>query len=165
MTAPDGREKAGSAAATAHSHAQATITSPRPGVEVILPYQQQMANRRSEPREDCNSHCMLILMPSGAQFPCRIVNQSASGAQIMFEELPHGVHDLWLIDSHAHTARFGTPAWNLPFKMGIRFSLIQKLDPAGARPQRVPEAVWLAWRKLANLDPVPEAVEDTFFLD
>ncbi|ESQ81148.1 hypothetical protein AEYBE204_02100 [Asticcacaulis sp. YBE204] len=142
----------------------AGISSPRPGVEIIQPY-AQFSNRRSEPRFDCNDSATLFLLPSQAQVSCRVLNQSASGAQVIFESLPEVPAEIWLIDIKTHMVKCGTAAWSMTSKMGLKFSFLQRLDPAAARPARVPEAVYKAWRTLAGLDPEPPVEDDVFFLD
>lgn len=141
------------------------VSSPKPGVEVIQPFEQVM-NRRAEPRFDCNDAATLLILPNGREIACSVVNQSASGAQVLLQEMPSQTASLWLIDTNTHMVRYGTPAWILPHKMGLKFSFVQKLDPAGSRPPRVPEAVWTTWRRLAGLDtPPPPPEDDAFFLD
>ncbi|UDF03318.1 hypothetical protein [Asticcacaulis sp. AND118] len=139
------------------------VTSPRPGVEVIQPY-QQVLNRRIEPRFDCNAAGALIMLTTGNEIPCQIVNQSASGAQVIHEGLPQNAGEMWLIDVQGQTVKFGTPAWTQPHKTGLRFSFVQKIDGSGVRPPRVPMPVWKAWRRLAGLDTPPPA-DDVIFLD
>lgn len=141
----------------------ASVTSPQPGVEVIQPF-QQFQNRRAEPRFDCKAKGALLLVPSGAEVACEIVNQSASGAQVLVKDMPHKAGDLWLLDVGGQMVKFGSPVWTQPHKMGLRFSFAQKVDPNGVRPPRVPEPVWKAWRRLAGLD-IPPPEEDVFFLD
>lgn len=140
-----------------------TVTSPQAGVEVIQPFQQFM-NRRAEPRYDCKSTGTLLLLPSGTEVPCEIVNQSASGAQVLVKDMPHSPGDLWLLDVPGQMVKFGAPAWTQPHRMGLRFTFAHKLDPNGERPHRVPVGVWKAWRRLAGLD-LPPPQEDVFFLD
>lgn len=139
-----------------------SVTSPKAGVEVIQPF--QFLNRRIEPRFDCQASGTLLLLPSGTEVPCEIVNQSASGAQVIFQDMPHNPSDLWLVDVPGQMVKFGTPAWTQPYKMGLRFSFVQKLDPNGERPARVPVAVWKAWRRLAGLDRPPQPA-DVLFID
>lgn len=143
--------------------ASPSVTSPQAGVEVIQPF-QQFLNRRAEPRFDCKASGALLLLPSGTEVACDIVNQSASGAQVLVKDMPQNAGDLWLVDVAGQTVKFGSPVWTQPHKMGLRFSFVQKLDPNGARPPRVPEPVWKAWRRLAGLD-TPPPQDDVFFLD
>ncbi|MDC7682735.1 PilZ domain-containing protein [Asticcacaulis sp. BYS171W] len=165
MTAPAGREASPAARPISPvSSPVAGVSSPRPGVEIIQPY-AQFTNRRSEPRFDCNETATLFLFPSQAQVECRILNQSASGAQVIFESLPEVPAEIWLIDIRTHTVKCGTAAWSMTSKMGLKFSFLQRLDPNAVRPARVPEAVFKAWRKLAGLDPEPPVEDDVFFLD
>lgn len=151
MSASDGRSPSPS------------VTSPQAGVEVIQPF-QQFLNRRAEPRFDCKASGALLLLPSGTEVACDIVNQSASGAQVLVKDMPQNAGDLWLLDVAGQMVKFGSPVWTQPHKMGLRFSFVQKLDPNGARPPRVPEPVWKAWRRLAGLD-APPPQDDVFFLD
>jgi|GEM_PF-925101 len=161
MTPMDGRN---TAAAAGHAGSAAVVSMSRPGVQVIQPFEQEM-NRRAEPRFDCNDHATLLLLSDGQEVSCRIVNQSASGAQVLVQDMPAQVQQLWLIDTGANTVRFGSPVWTIPHKMGLKFSFVQKLDPAASRPQRVPVAVWNTWRRLAGLDLPAKTGEEVLFVD
>lgn len=118
-------------------------------VEIIAPY-DQLLNRRSEPRFDCNGRGCLLFLSRGTTVPCRILNQSASGAQVLCDTIGEVPAELWLIDLDAHTAKRGKAAWISPHKMGLKFNLIQQLDANKPRPAKVPEDVYRVWADLSG---------------
>jgi len=133
------------------------------GVEIIPPY-AQFANRRIEPRYDYDGRGCLLFLSRNETVPCRIVNQSASGAQILFDHIGDVPAELWLIDLDAHTAKRGRAAWSTPHKMGLKFNLIQTLSAATSCPPKVPEDVYRLWLSLSQ-DKKSDGTDDVFFLD
>ncbi|MEI9904510.1 MAG: hypothetical protein WDN06_11435 [Asticcacaulis sp.] len=49
--------------------------------------------------------------------------------------------------------------------MGLKFDLIQQLAPGGARPAKVPEAVFAAWLRLTGAEPPRPADDDMLYFD
>ncbi len=61
--------------------------------------------------------------------------------------------------------RRGTAAWSTLNRMGLKFDLIQQLAPGGARPAKVPEAVFAAWLRLTGAEPPRPADDDMLYFD
>lgn len=125
------------------------------GVEIIT-VQQQLAERRSEPRAECNEEGYLLFLSSQEIIKCKILDQSASGAKVAFEGIDKIPNEIWLIDLKASVVKCGRAAWNMRHQMGLKFSYIQKLDHSQARPSKVPSGVFEAWLRLAGLNQAPE---------
>ena len=119
-------------------------------VEIIMP--SQYADRRAEPRFNCDNRGALLLLPQGRAMPCRILDQSASGARISISDVNEIPAELWLIDLDTNTVRRGAAAWSMANRMGLKFNFIQKLTEGQARPAKVPEDVFAAWLKLSGQD-------------
>jgi len=125
-------------------------------VEVIMP--AQYADRRSEPRLECDDCGALVLMPEGKVVTCRILDQSASGARVSVHDLDTVPDDLWLIDLDLNMARHGSAAWSTALRMGLRFAFAQQLKVGAPRPEKVPEVVYNAWLMLSGQTPEPDGV-------
>lgn len=125
-------------------------------VEVIMP--AQYADRRSEPRQECDDRGAMVLMPEGRVITCRILDQSASGARVSISGVDSVPQDLWLIDLDLNMARRGNAAWSTALRMGLRFTFAQTLTPDGARPDKVPQVVYDAWLTLNGRSPEPDGV-------
>lgn len=133
-------------------------------VEIIQPYDQFM-NRRVEPRFESDARGCLLFLSRSETVPCQIVNQSASGAQVLFDTIGDVPAELWLIDLDSNTAKRGSAAWSTPHKMGLKFNLIQSLSPTAPRPPKVPEDVYRTWLNLSGAGiPKPDQ-DDVLFLD
>ncbi|MFT4089938.1 MAG: hypothetical protein QM645_04345 [Asticcacaulis sp.] len=133
------------------------------GVEIIQPYDQFM-NRRIEPRYDYNARGCLLFLSRNQTIPCQIVNQSASGAQVLYDTIGDVPAELWLIDLDANTAKRGSAAWTTPHKMGMKFNLVQILGDGTQRPPKVPEDVYRVWLSLSNTGK-DKGSDDVVFLD
>lgn len=122
-------------------------------VEIIMP--SQYADRRAEPRFNCDNRGALLLA-EGRTVPCRILDQSASGARVSIGEMDRIPSELWLIDLDSHTVRRGSAAWSMANRMGLKFNFVQKLAAGQPRPAKVPEDVFAAWLKLSGQDEPPK---------
>ena len=131
-------------------------------VEIIQPY-EVFTNRRAEPRFECNDRGCLLFLGSQQSIHCTILDQSASGAQVLFETIGDIPAEVWLIDLDAHIVRRGRSVWTMAHKMGLKFDFIEKLSPQKTPSTKVPKAVYDMWQKLSQ--PQNPPVEDTFFLD
>lgn len=129
-------------------------------VEIIMP--AQYADRRSEPRFDCD-HQGALLLAEGRVLPCRILDQSVSGARISVEDFGHVSTDLWLIDIDTHTVRRGSMAWSMATRVGLRFNFVQKLTTGQPRPLKVPEDVFSAWLRLNGQDKAQDDGDVVYF--
>ncbi|WAC47521.1 PilZ domain-containing protein [Asticcacaulis sp. SL142] len=140
--------------------AGAPVASPK--VEIIQPY-EMFTNRRNEPRFECNDRGCLLFLNSQQTIHCTILDQSASGAQVLFEEIGEIPAEVWLIDLDAHILRRGRSVWTMAHKMGLKFDFIEKLTPGKMPSPKVPRAVYEMWQRLNQ--PAPPKDDDTFFLD
>jgi hypothetical protein len=132
-------------------------------VEIIMP--SQYADRRAEPRFNCDNRGALLLA-EGRTVPCRILDQSASGARVSIAELDRLPAELWLIDLDSHTVRRGSAAWSMANRMGLKFNFVQKLAEGQPRPAKVPEDVFAAWLKLSGQDEPPrDDGDDVVYFD
>lgn len=131
-------------------------------VEIIQPF-EMFANRRAEPRFECHDRGCLLFMGSQQAVHCTILDQSASGAQVLFEAIGDIPAEVWLIDLDAHIVRRGRSVWTMAHKMGLKFDFIEKLTVQKTPSPKVPKAVYDMWKKLSQ--PEPPKAEDTFFLD
>jgi hypothetical protein len=145
------------------------------GVEIIHAH-AQLSERRREPRFDCEDEGTLILMQDGETLSCRLMDQSSGGARIMHARTEPLNGEMWLIRKGQTNVCRATPAWTMPHRIGLRFSLILKLSADAPCPPKVPVAVYEQWMKLnapAQAKPhVPEPSADerpdepdAFFLD
>lgn len=150
--------------ARALAQAQAQRTSK---VEIIQP--DQYADRRAEPRVACDDAGALLFLSTNEIVTCRILDQSASGARVAFDKISGLPPEIWMIDIDLHTVRRGAAAWSTVNRMGLKFDLIQQLTPGGARPAKVPEAVYAAWLRLTGqvaVQPAPVAdPDDVLYFD
>lgn len=137
-----------------------THTTDRNKVEIIMP--DQYADRRAEPRFECNDRGALLFLSTQKIVPCRILDQSASGARVALPALRDLPQEMWLIDLDQNTVRCGTAAWSMANKMGLKFSLIQTLKPGEPKPAKVPQPVYDAWLRLST-PAAPE--DDVLFFD
>lgn len=118
----------------------------------------QYADRRAEPRFQCDSHGAMLFLSSGQMITCRILDQSASGARVAMENLDTIPSEIWLFDLDAAMAKRGTAAWTMANRMGLKFNFIQKMPDNNQRPAKIPANVHVAWVKLTN--PEPQAPDD-----
>ncbi|MDI7775610.1 hypothetical protein [Asticcacaulis sp. EMRT-3] len=133
-------------------------------VEIIMP--DQYADRRAEPRFVCDDRGALLLLAENKTVPCRILDQSASGARVAMENLTEIPAEIWLLDLDTHTVRRGTAAWSMANRMGLKFNFVQGLKPGEPRPAKVPQGVFDAWLRLSNApDPKGEDDSDTLYFD
>ncbi len=119
-------------------------------VEIIMP--EQYADRRSEPRTNCNERGALLLLKDYDIVECRILDQSLSGARVAFDAISRIPPEIWLIDLRSNMARRGTSAWCTSNRMGLKFNFAMSLIPGAPRPAKVPPKVYNAWLKLSGLD-------------
>jgi hypothetical protein len=140
-----------------------SIRPSQTGVEIIQPH-DQYDNRRSEPRFDCVNKGCLLYFSKNEVFNCKVVNQSASGAQVIYTHAGKLPAEIWLIDLDTQMAKCGTVAWSMSHKMGLKFSLVFKLEADTAPSPKVPNAVYLAWKNASGFIDKPPS-EDVFFLD
>lgn len=130
----------------------------------IIPVKSMFDDRRAEPRYDCDDRGCLLFMGNNQIVPCRILDQSASGAKVQFQEDCKATPEIWLIDLDTHSVRRGQVAWSMPYRMGLRFNLILQLSKTDPKPSKVPQPVYDAWLKLiSGKDAPPE--DDVLFLD
>ncbi len=134
-------------------------------VEIIRP--DQFADRRAEPRVECDARGAMLFLSSQEVITCRILDQSPSGARVSFEAMSSLPAEIWLIDLETHMVRRGSAAWSTANRMGLKFNFVQTLVPGQPRPTRIPEAVFAAWVRLSGQTPPPEAPDDgdVLFLD
>ena len=130
----------------------------RPSVEVITP--DQYADRRSEPRTQCDDRGAMLFLSSRQVINCRILDQSASGARVAMENLDHIPAEIWLIDLDTAMVKRGSPAWSMANRMGLKFNFIQKMPDDGKRPARVPPEVFEAWKRLSQPAATPDEDPD-----
>jgi hypothetical protein len=130
----------------------------RPAVEVIMP--DQYADRRAEPRFQCDARGAMLFLSSQQMITCRILDQSASGARVAMENLDTIPAEIWLFDLDTAMVKRGTAAWTMANRMGLKFNFIQKMPEDGQRPARVPPEVHAAWMRLVNPPPAPNADPD-----
>lgn len=130
----------------------------RPAVEVIMP--DQYADRRSEPRVQCDGRGAMLFLSSHQVINCRILDQSASGARVAMDNLDHIPSEIWLIDLDSGMVKRGTSAWSMANRMGLKFNFIQKMPDDGKRPAKVPPEVFDAWIRLSNPTPTPQEDPD-----
>ncbi len=135
--------------------------APQDGVEIITP--DQYADRRTEVRQDCNNRGSLLFLSSNEIVPCRILDQSASGARVSMDQISHVPQELWLIDLETNIVKCGSAAWSMANRMGLKFSLIQKITPGQPCPARVPGPVYEAWQRLSGNEDKPD--DDVLFFD
>ena len=133
-------------------------------VEIISP--DRFADRRAEPRSECDDRGAMLFLSSQEVITCRILDQSPSGARVAFDAISRLPAEIWLIDLDTHMVRRGAAAWSTPNRMGLKFNFIQTLIPGEPRPARIPEAVHDAWMRLTGNEP-PQADndDDVLFLD
>ncbi len=127
-------------------------------VEIIQP--ADYVDRRAEPRTDCNDRGALLLMADNSVVPCRIMDQSPSGARVAFETIGNIPAEIWLIDLDTHMARRGSSAWSTPNRMGLKFNFVQTLVVGQPRPVKVPQEVYDAWLRLTGNGPSEETKPD-----
>ena len=138
-------------------------------VEIIRP--DQFADRRAEPRTECDDRGAMLFLSSQEVITCRILDQSPSGARVAFEAISRLPSEIWLIDLDTNMVRRGAAAWSTPNRMGLKFSFVQALVPDQPRPARIPESVYDAWLRLSGNEApkAPEAGDDdgdgVLFLD
>ena len=142
----------------APSAAAAPPAQARPAVEVITP--DQYADRRSEPRTQCDDRGAMLFLSSRQVINCRILDQSASGARVAMENLDHIPSEIWLIDLDTAMVKRGAPAWSMANRMGLKFNFIQKMSDDGKRPAKVPPEVFDAWVRLSKTTGTPEEDPD-----
>ena len=131
----------------------------RPDVEVITP--NQYADRRAEPRIQCDDRGAMLFLSSHQIINCRILDQSISGARVAMDNLDHIPAEIWLIDLDAAMVKRGSSAWSMANRMGLKFNFIQKMTDDGKRPAKVPPEVFDAWVRLSKTTTPPdEAPED-----
>jgi hypothetical protein len=123
-------------------------------VEIIRP--DQFADRRAEPRMDCDDRGAMLFLSSQEVITCRILDQSPSGARVSFEAISRLPAEIWLIDLDTHSVRRGSAAWSTPNRMGLKFNFVQALVPHQPRPARIPQAVFDAWLRLTGNKAPPE---------
>jgi hypothetical protein len=131
-------------------------------VEVIRP--DQFADRRAEPRTECDDRGAMLFLSSQEVINCRILDQSPSGARVSFDAISRLPAEIWLIDLDTHMVRRGSAAWSTPNRMGLKFNFIQTLVPGQPRPARIPEPVYDAWLKMSSQE-TPKDDGDVLFLD
>ncbi|MFT4076499.1 MAG: hypothetical protein QM647_13320 [Asticcacaulis sp.] len=131
-------------------------TEARPTVEVIMP--DQYADRRAEPRFQCDARGAMLFLSNEQMITCRILDQSASGARVAMENLDTIPSEIWLFDLDAAMAKRGSAAWTMANRMGLKFNFIQKMPDNNQRPAKIPANVHAAWVKLTN--PEPQAPDD-----
>ena len=134
-----------------------TLAQTRPVAEVITP--DQYADRRSEPRVQCDARGAMLFLSSHQIINCRILDQSASGARVAMENLDHIPSEIWLIDLDSGMVKRGSSAWSMANRMGLKFNFIQKMTDDGKRPAKGPPEVFDAWVRLSQATGAPE--EDT----
>ncbi|MBW8880243.1 MAG: hypothetical protein JF615_02120 [Asticcacaulis sp.] len=134
-------------------------------VQIIQP--EQYADRRGEPRFDCDDRGAMLFLSTGDVVPCRILDQSASGARVTFGKIGDLPSEIWLIDLDQNTARCGTAAWSMPNRMGLKFNFVATLKPGETRPAKVPQTVYDAWIRLSAppADDKPEDDGDVVYFD
>ena len=137
----------------------------RDGVEVIQP--DQYTDRRAEPRAICDARGVLLFPANGEIVACRILDQSMSGARVAFDAINGMPSEIWLIALDQSTARRGTAAWSTGNRMGLKFDFVQQLSAGVARPAKVPQVVFDAWRRMSgNEAPEPEKpADDALYFD
>ncbi len=134
-------------------------------VEIIQP--NQFADRRSEPRVECDARGAMLFLSSQEVVTCRILDQSPSGARVAFDNIARIPSEIWLIDLDTNMVRRGVAAWSMPSRMGLKFNFVQTLILGEPRPPRIPETVYDAWLRLSGNEP-PKAADDNddvLFLD
>ncbi|ESQ77232.1 hypothetical protein [Asticcacaulis sp. AC402] len=132
--------------------------------EIIMP--DQYADRRAEPRFACDDRGALLFLSTRQIVPCRIMDQSASGARVSLAAIGDLPAQMWLIDLDQNTVRCGTAAWAMPNRMGLKFSFVASLKPGEARPAKVPQEVYDAWKRLTDQkDPPDQADDDVVYFD
>ncbi len=139
----------------------ANAVSPAPArqaVEVITP--DQYADRRSEPRVQCDERGAMLFLSSRQVINCRILDQSASGARVAMENLDHIPSEIWLIDLDSGMVKRGSSAWSMANRMGLKFNFIQKMTDDGKRPAKVPPEVFDAWVRLSKATGTPDKDPD-----
>lgn len=136
-------------------------------VEIIRPkpLADPFADRRSEPRTECDDRGALLFLSSQEVVNCRILDQSPSGARVAFDAISRLPAEIWLIDLDTHMVRRGSAAWSTPNRMGLKFNFVQTLVPGQPRPARIPEAVHDAWMRLSGNAPPKADDGDVLFLD
>lgn len=137
-----------------------SLPQPSGKAEIIMP--DQYADRRAEPRFACDDRGAMLFLATKEIVPCRIMDQSASGARVSFGAMGDLTAEIWLIDLDQNTVRCGTAAWSMPNRMGLKFSLVLSLKPGEPRPVKVPQPVYDAWLKLTapKAETPPEAPDD-----
>lgn len=130
----------------------------------IIPVKSMFDDRRAEPRYECNDRGCLLFLGANQIVPCRILDQSASGAKVAFQEDCKITPEIWLIDLDTHSVRRGQSAWFMPYRMGLRFNLILQLSKTEPKPSKVPQAVYDTWLKLTGGPETPPD-DDVLFLD
>jgi len=134
-------------------------------VEIIRP--DQFADRRAEPRTECDDRGAMLFLSSQEVVTCRILDQSPSGARVAFEAISRLPAEIWLIDLDTNMVRRGAAAWSTPNRMGLKFSFVQALVAGQPCPNRIPQAVFDAWQRLTGNEP-PQAEDGddgVLFLD
>ncbi len=134
-------------------------------VEVITP--NQYADRRSEPRTQCDDRGAMLFLSSRQVINCRILDQSASGARVAMENLDHIPAEIWLIDLDSAMVKRGSAAWSMANRMGLKFNFIQKMTDDGKRPAKVPPEVFDAWIRLSKTTDTPheDPDDDVLYFD
>jgi hypothetical protein len=130
----------------------------RPAVEVITP--DQYADRRAEPRVQCDARGAMLFLSSSQIINCRILDQSASGARVAMDNLDHIPSEIWLIDLDSGMVKRGSSAWSMANRMGLKFNFIQKMTDDGKRPAKVPPEVFDAWVRLSKATDTPDEDPD-----
>ena len=120
-------------------------------VEIIRP--DQFADRRSEPRTECDDRGAMLFLSNQEVINCRILDQSPSGARVSFEAISRLPSEIWLIDLDTNMVRRGAAAWSTPNRMGLKFNFVQNLKAGEPRPARIPEPVFDAWLRLTGNEP------------
>ncbi len=92
----------------------------------------------------------MLFLSTQQVVPCRIMDQSASGARVSFGAIGDLPPEIWLIDLDQNSVRCGTPAWSMPNRMGLKFSLALNLKPSDPKPAKVPQTVYDAWLRLSG---------------
>ena len=130
----------------------------RPAVEVITP--DQYADRRAEPRVQCDARGAMLFLSSCQIINCRILDQSASGARVAMDNLDYIPSEIWLIDLDSGMVKRGSSAWSMANRMGLKFNFIQKMTDDGKRPAKVPPEVFDAWLRLSQTTATPDEDPD-----
>lgn len=126
--------------------------------EIIMP--DQYADRRSEPRMECDDRGALLFLSTHKMVPCRILDQSASGARVSMAAIGDLPAEIWLIDLDQNSVRCGKAAWSMPNRMGLKFSFVTTLSPGEAKPAKVPQEVFDAWKRLTGQEDNPDQDDD-----